>query len=163
LCCKVFSIDVKEISKPANEWCTHCRPSKGGCSIYADRPSVCRDFVCSWLVDSGTNDHWFPQKSKIVISRSDAPPILHFDVDADYADAWRREPYYQEIKTMALDGLRHETFSVYVHAGNRDWVILPDEDVETTWMATHVLASGRPDRIKKWVDEFEAFELSDQG
>lgn len=45
LCCKVHSI--AELEKPAGVWCKHC-PGKG-CSIYATRPTECRDYKCLWL------------------------------------------------------------------------------------------------------------------
>jgi hypothetical protein len=49
LCCKL--INVREpLNKPRDVWCQHCRPGKGGCSIYDTRPDVCRGFACDWLV-----------------------------------------------------------------------------------------------------------------
>ena len=51
LCCKLLQIDEPELKKPANEWCRHCRPGKGGCAIYDERPPVCRDFACEWLIN----------------------------------------------------------------------------------------------------------------
>jgi len=48
LCCKLLSIEGVE-DRPGWTWCKHCRPGKGGCSIYDDRPHACRSFVCGWL------------------------------------------------------------------------------------------------------------------
>ena len=48
MCCKLLKIEEDEINKPANQWCKHCRPG-AGCTIYNDRPLVCRAF-CLWLV-----------------------------------------------------------------------------------------------------------------
>jgi hypothetical protein len=67
MCCKLLKIDEIEISKPANQWCKHCRPGAGGCMIYDDRPPVCHGFACLWLVDPTLNDEWKPSHSKIVI------------------------------------------------------------------------------------------------
>src|SRR5262245_34979797 len=58
LCCKLLNID--ELNKPANTWCQHCRPGKGGCSIYADRPPDCRTFACGWLTHPEFGDIWKP-------------------------------------------------------------------------------------------------------
>lgn len=40
-----------------------------GCTIYSDRPNVCREFQCAWLRDDGTNiPEWMkPELSKVVI------------------------------------------------------------------------------------------------
>jgi uncharacterized protein len=46
LCCLLLAI--KELDKPQNEWCKHVR-AKRGCSIYEQRPDVCRGFECLWL------------------------------------------------------------------------------------------------------------------
>lgn len=49
ICCKLPSIP--ELDKPADTWCEHAAltNAKPGCSIYDDRPGVCRDFKCAWL------------------------------------------------------------------------------------------------------------------
>jgi len=62
LCCYVLDID--ELNKPANTWCQHCRPGNGGCDIYADRPPVCRGFVCQWLRDGSVLDYGFPSRQR---------------------------------------------------------------------------------------------------
>jgi len=50
-CCKTHS--VKEIAKPAGEWCSHCLSDQ--CRIYETRPKGCRDFVCQWIKGFGEN------------------------------------------------------------------------------------------------------------
>lgn len=55
-CCKLLAIDAETATheplvKAQNQWCPHAR--KGcGCSIYDQRPDVCRDFACVWLTSS---------------------------------------------------------------------------------------------------------------
>jgi hypothetical protein len=69
VCCKIPSIP--EINKPSNTWCHHY--AKGvGCSIYQDRPQVCRDFKCYWLqgVLAGYSKNQTgprPDKSKVFV------------------------------------------------------------------------------------------------
>jgi len=54
VCCKLP--DIPELNKPRDTWCRHAVKRKGvpGCSVYADRPDVCREFECAWL--SGLGD-----------------------------------------------------------------------------------------------------------
>ena len=70
MCCKILLITVPELSKPAGEWCKHCRPGKGGCSIYKTRPDICKGFACMWLVDPDFTEDWKPTRAKIVVPRS---------------------------------------------------------------------------------------------
>jgi hypothetical protein len=46
MCCKLLGIT--ELSKPRNEWCSHCDIGRG-CKAYEDRPESCRAFECLWL------------------------------------------------------------------------------------------------------------------
>jgi hypothetical protein len=54
-CCKV--LDIPGIPKPAGSWCKACQPGRG-CTIYDNRPEVCRAFACGWLVDGSFGDEW---------------------------------------------------------------------------------------------------------
>jgi uncharacterized protein len=130
LCCKLLQIDKPELEKPANEWCRHCRPGHGGCSIYNERPPVCRDFACLWLINSTVGDEWYPARSKIIIV--EATSELRYFVDPRVPGRWRKEPYHSAIRANARRGLSTGEFFTYVYVGSRRWVILPDEDVEIT-------------------------------
>jgi hypothetical protein len=108
LCCKLLSI--RELDKPIDTWCQHCRPGKGGCSIYANRPAECRSFECGWLADERIGEEWFPARCKMVLSQTDEGH-LSVTVDPAFSDAWRREPYHSQL--MAQPGL------VVVRVGRR--------------------------------------------
>lgn len=78
MCCKVLGIP--ELDKPADKWCQHCDPGNDGCTIYEDRPPVCRTFECIWLQD-GKNiapvfkDSDRPDKIGIVFSAASGGAI----------------------------------------------------------------------------------------
>ena len=91
---------VAELNKPIDTWCRHARPG-GGCSIYRDRPTSCRGFVCGWLSDElKVGDEWFPTRCKMIISRAAEGGFLII-VDPAYPNAWRREPYYGQLLALA--------------------------------------------------------------
>ena len=96
LCCRLPDIDLFE--KPANVWCRHCIAGKG-CSIYADRPSVCRDFLCLWMTDEALDEAWAPSRSHMMIYRQG--PQITVLVDPDHPDIWRREPYRAQLHRWA--------------------------------------------------------------
>ncbi len=96
LCCRLPDIDL--FDKPANVWCRHCIEGKG-CSIYADRPSVCRDFLCLWMTDEALGEAWEPSRSHMMIYRQG--PQITVLVDPDHPDIWRREPYHTQLRAWA--------------------------------------------------------------
>lgn len=96
LCCRLPDIDL--FDKPANVWCSHCVAEKG-CSIYADRPSVCRDFLCLWMTDEGLAEAWEPSRSHMMVYRQG--PQVTVLVDPDHPDIWRREPYHAQLRAWA--------------------------------------------------------------
>ncbi len=96
LCCRLPEIDA--FDKPADVWCTHCVAGQG-CSIYADRPSVCRDFLCLWMTREDLGAEWEPARSHLMIYGQG--PQITVLADPDQPDLWRREPYHGQLKAWA--------------------------------------------------------------
>jgi hypothetical protein len=133
LCCKLFAID--ELAKPEDVWCQHCRPGKGGCSVYAARPEGCRTFVCSWL-NGQLPDSWYPPRSKMVarfILSGKGVPLLDIRVDTNYPNRWREEPYYSSIKRASAWGMslpEDEVFATRVSVGDKIFFVFPTREIE---------------------------------
>lgn len=124
LCCKIFGIP--ELEKPRHEWCAHCEIGKG-CRIYETRPASCREFVCGWLIDGTVPEHWRPAKSRMVLTTEDGGRRLVINVDAGRLDAWKKPPYYAEIKRMAA-AMAQSRGQVIVWQGRNAIAVLPDRD-----------------------------------
>ena len=127
MCCKVPSIE--ELGKPAGQWCRHCRPGKG-CAIYDTRPYSCRGHFCEWMLSTGLGAEWKPDKAKIVLVRR--PGRLTAHVDPGFPGAWRRTPFYENIKAWAAAGLQKspQMEIVDVMIGEHAIIVLPDREVE---------------------------------
>jgi hypothetical protein len=107
---------VPDLRKPIDTWCQHCKPGHG-CSIYADRPQGCRNYICGWLISPYLGDEWFPAHCKFIIVATELPSFageavrlpgggglkrtMSVAVDPAYPNAWRREPYYSNFKAWA--------------------------------------------------------------
>jgi hypothetical protein len=154
LCCRL--LDVPEAGKQTAQWCPHCRPGKGGCSIYAARPQACRHWACSWLVNSDFGDEWFPKACGIVVDMhrmEDDSIVMRFHVDPRTPDNWRKEPFYSQIKQAALRGLRGDIgqqFGTIISIAKKPWLlVLPNKEVE--WGIGVTMQTGP--------DEFEFLRL----
>ena len=122
MCCKVQAIP--ELNKPRDRWCTHCDIGNG-CKIYADRPQTCSDFFCIYLLDAAVGEHWRPSHARMVMS-SDAQG-MYVHVDPARADAWRKEPYYSDLKNWSANFAKRKIMTI-VCVGDNLTAVLPDRD-----------------------------------
>ncbi len=100
-----------------------------GCTIYQHRPNECQEFSCVWLENLTLGEEWKPVRSKIVLYAIDDGARLIAHVDPGSPNAWRQQPYYDQLKSWARRGIRSGP-KVVVRIGNRLIAILPDRDVD---------------------------------
>lgn len=125
LCCKLLNIAA--LKKPALVWCPDCQIGKG-CGIYETRPQVCREFYCVYRVSPELGEEWNPTVSKMLINYVAPLKQVNIHTDPAFPGMWRREPYYQQIKTMAQHMLEQKGHLI-LWDGEEPIVILPDRDV----------------------------------
>lgn len=65
-CCTIPRIESELFQKPSGVVCHHYAGQ--GCSIYATRPQVCRDFHCEWRHQAMLDDSWRPDRSGVMIT-----------------------------------------------------------------------------------------------
>ena len=73
-CCVNLHIEDEGFTKPGDQACSHM-VVKGGCKIYATRPSVCQDWHCAWRFMAQLGDEWRPDRSGVLL-RSDEAGII---------------------------------------------------------------------------------------
>lgn len=141
MCCKLPQIP--ETDSAAGDWCQHCAVGKG-CRIYGERPQRCRDFHCGWLVWDRVPEHWFPAKSRMIVT-SDGSRITFF-VDPANATRWREQPWFGEIKAMAVMAFQEQR-QVLVRIGRKVVAMLPDRDCDLGVVEDSevVITGKRPD------------------
>jgi hypothetical protein len=125
LCCKIFAIP--ELPKPRHEWCKHCDTGKG-CNVYETRPQTCRDFYCGYLLMPNLPEHWKPSRSRMVLTWESHANRMVINVDGGRPDAWKKEPYYAQIKKWAVAALKSRG-QVLLWQGKDAFAILPNRDV----------------------------------
>jgi hypothetical protein len=125
LCCKLLGI--AELEKPRAIWCTHCDVT-AGCKIHGAHPAECRDFYCGYLTNAALDERWAPTRSKMVLAYDEVhAPRLSVHVDPARPDAWRKEPYYSQIKRWAIAAAAQRG-QVIVWQGRSTVAALPDRD-----------------------------------
>jgi hypothetical protein len=105
-CCKIMQ--VRELSKPGNVWCAHCRIG-AGCGIYDTRPESCRTFECVWLQTQHGRQPLAPElrpdASRVVIYTTDNGNTIVLHVAPDRPDAWKHGEMGKLVSRMLADGL----------------------------------------------------------
>ncbi len=148
MCCKIPRIDV--LQKPAGKWCVNCAPGKG-CKIYETRPIICRRFLCVWMQNPNIGPEWKPEKSKMYLSYELSGERLAAHVDPAAPGAWRKEPYYSDLKRWSKEAAQRE-HQVSVFIGRHAIVILPDRDVDLGIVGEdEVIVSTKEKRGDKFV------------
>ena len=99
-CCDV--LEVAAVAKPVNELCKHWAAGEG-CTIYDDRPQMCRSFSCAWL-QGHLDDEWYPQTAGMVVHFSQ--DAINIQVDPSCSDRWQQEPYFDKLCEWSLNGIR---------------------------------------------------------
>ena len=114
-CCKIMQ--VRELGKPANAWCAHCKIG-AGCGIYDERPASCRTFECVWLqTQRGRKPlalELRPDASRVVIYTTNQGRDIVLNVSPDRPDSWKHGGMGRLVGRMLADGL-----AVTVNCGDR--------------------------------------------
>jgi hypothetical protein len=131
---------IPELRKPKDVQCVHVVPHNG-CDIYGERPQSCRAFTCHWLLDSTIGIEWKPSNCHMVIEAKRRSMVIH--VDPDFAEPWRREPYFSEIKAIAKAGLANGSMTLVIEKF-RTIVILPDEEVDLGFLGPNARIAMTP-------------------
>jgi hypothetical protein len=66
ICCINLRIEEVNLKKLAGTPCIHLSKDNG-CSIYLERPEVCRNWYCGWRYMKLLDEDWRPDKSDILI------------------------------------------------------------------------------------------------
>lgn len=125
LCCKVY--EIEDFEKKPGTVCNHVRP-EGGCGVWGLHPKICQEFKCLWLKHDDMNGLWRPDHAGFVLRLEPNGTTLAIDVDHDRPDAWRREPYYSQIKLWSEVMPKSEGL-VLVYAPEGLYVVTPMEDL----------------------------------
>jgi hypothetical protein len=125
MCCKVYNI--ADLNKPAGKWCPHCKPGKG-CVIHDALPRQCAEFNCLWRTEEELPPHWKPDQAKMVVAIHPVSGYVMVQVDNSTPSAWRRQPYYDQLRLWAKRNL-HLGMYVLVCINLDAILILPDQDI----------------------------------
>jgi hypothetical protein len=121
LCCKVYPIPAMD--KPRGAWCRAWKAG-AGCTIRDDRPQFCRDFHCTWMLDSRLGPEWKPSVCKFVMNWTENG-LLFVTMEPNSPLAYRKEPYYGVLKSTSRTCLAKGE-KIIIFSGASKYVMLPD-------------------------------------
>lgn len=122
--CCTLSV-VEELNKKAGVTCEHCVLTKG-CSIYAKRPKVCKEFECAYL-QGGSNVKQRPDKCGVMFFKNSdriftgviVPDVEVTDIARGQVDAFNKQGFsvimfkLGEEKPMILSAKGHDKMAIY--------------------------------------------------
>lgn len=138
MCCKLMAIPSLE--KPRHSWCPNY-VSRRGCGIYAERPRECSAFECLYLAHPALGDAWRPDKARFMIWVGRQENRLMVEVDPAHAGAWKREPYYSELRRWA-DRTQRNVTEILVRTGTHVQMLFPEGEVDLGPEQNLPIASG---------------------
>jgi hypothetical protein len=118
---------IKSLAKPAGSWCPHA--VKGGCGVHGSHPDDCRSFRCRWLYDRALDEAWRPNRAKFVVSISTSGRRTSINLDASQPLAWRRGPYYEQIKLWSRAAWTGQG-QVLLYLGDSVTAVFPEEELQ---------------------------------
>jgi hypothetical protein len=80
------------------------------------------------MTEGWIGPEWKPERSKLVLTMNPVTRFLFVQVDPGSPAAWKKEPYYSQLKRWSEAALR-EKRHVVVFLNQVATVILPDRDV----------------------------------
>jgi hypothetical protein len=101
MCCS--ALEIAELAKPAGPLCSNCRLSKG-CAIYADRPGVCRDFECEWLMSRDLPRHFRPDLLGTILMVDPDSDEYRAVCAIEKPMAWRQPRVFAHLVKLAKSG-----------------------------------------------------------
>jgi hypothetical protein len=124
LCCRLYDID--ELAKPAGALCAHAQGLR--CTIHGAHPRTCSAYRCHWLNAPDLGPEWRPSTAGFALRLDSDGVAMWVDVDPERPGAWRREPYYGQIKRWS-GAIRRSAGVVLVHDGPGVFVIFPEAEL----------------------------------
>jgi uncharacterized protein len=124
-CCKV--LEIEEFPKKAGVLCAHCSTSGGGCSVYATRAQICRDFTCDWKEDRGLSPQFRPDRVGVLLMQDPDSDEYQAVCDPEKPFSWRNPLIFRHLVALAKEGR-----TVVAKAGLRSWRIYADGQSQET-------------------------------
>ena len=115
MCCKV--LEIEHFKKPAGAWCRHCNHA-GGCHIYLERPEVCREFECEWMLDRKMAPLLRPDRVGTILMEDADSDEFRAVCDPAKPMAWLNPHVFKYLVALAKSGR-----IVVAKAGLKAWRI----------------------------------------
>lgn len=124
LCCRTY--EIAELGKPMGLACPLLVET--GCAIHGSHPKTCKAFRCHWLEQPDLGAEWRPSTAGFVLRLDPDAVTMWVDVDPQRPGAWRRPPYYDQIKSWSW-AVKDGRGVVMIHDGGGVFVVFPETEL----------------------------------
>ena len=100
ICC--YHCNVPEMDSPAGQMCS--KNTGKGCSIYEDRPAICRPFQCLWLQQEQIPDSLRPDRCGVMFETPFECDVWIGYADPDNPEAWGSDEVQRMIGKINESG-----------------------------------------------------------
>lgn len=94
-CCQQLRIDSPQLQKAGGVLCPNC--TGRGCGIYAERPQVCRDWLCTWMRAPEIPDDFRPDLLGVMFSFEAQPGSANLFERRYFVGRYLRDPSQVDI------------------------------------------------------------------
>jgi hypothetical protein len=100
MCCS--ALEIADLQKPAGPLCRH--NTGCACVIYAQRPQVCRDFECEWLMSRDLPQRFRPDRTGVILMEDADVDEYRAVCSPSRPLAWREPQVFAHLVRVAKSG-----------------------------------------------------------
>jgi hypothetical protein len=156
-CCVTLKVDTPDLQKPAGTPCPQLCPT--GCSIHAERPTICRTWFCAWRRIAALPDEARPDRSGLIVSVSFHREARHpFEAIAlTVLTLPGSDAIASGMAARVLDALCDRPVAVWFSDGKRKMLMHPENDVAELVLSGSAPPMHLAEEVAAWRAQYAAF------
>jgi hypothetical protein len=156
-CCVTLKVDTAELKKPAGTPCPQLTAT--GCSIHAQRPTICRTWFCAWRRVAALPDEARPDRSGLIVSVSFQREARNaFEAIALTVLALPgSDAIASGMAARVLDSLCDRLIAVWFSDGSRKMLMHPENDVAQLVLSGAATPVHLAQEVAAWRERYAAF------
>ncbi len=156
-CCTHLTVASPDFAKPAGVDCVHL--GRGGCTIHAVRPAICRTWFCVWRRVAALSDAMRPDRSGLLVSLNFVakPQNLFEGVAINIRLLPGSTAIADGTAAAMLDRLCEELIPVWFSDGAEKMLMHPDRQVAALVLSGDPAPARLAAEVAAWRERYAMF------